>query len=179
MIKNQLLSKIHNHTAIVAVIGLGYVGLPLAVAFAEKGFPVVGIDVDNRKVDALKRGELYVQDIPSARLSPLTQNLQLQETISAGTVFATTDFGILAQCDAAIICVPTPLNKTRDPDVRYHDPYVAQFAHNGHGLRSEPDMVQALANADCVVVATDHSVYDWQQLAQMPVAIVDTRHVVS
>jgi UDP-N-acetyl-D-glucosamine dehydrogenase len=62
--------------------------------------------------------------------------------------------------------------------VRYHDPYVAQFAHSGHGLRSEPDLAQALAAADCVVVVTDHSVYDWRQLAQMPVAIVDTRHVV-
>ena len=60
--KHQLLTKTHDHSATVAIIGLGYVGLPLAVAFAEKGFPVVGIDVDNRKVDALKRGESYVQD---------------------------------------------------------------------------------------------------------------------
>jgi len=66
--KDRLLSKIHDHTAVVAVVGLGYVGLPLAVAFAEKGFPVVGIDVDDRKVDALNRGESYVQDISSGRL---------------------------------------------------------------------------------------------------------------
>ena len=65
-LKDQLLSKIRNHTAVVAVIGLGYVGLPLAVAFAEKGFPVVGIEVDGRKVAALNRGESYVQDMPSA-----------------------------------------------------------------------------------------------------------------
>ena len=67
--KDQLLSKIHDHTAVVAVIGLGYVGLPLAVAFAEQGFPVVGIEVDGRKVAALNRGESYVQDIPSDRLA--------------------------------------------------------------------------------------------------------------
>ena len=67
--KDQLLSKIHDHTAVVAVIGLGYVGLPLAVAFAEQGFPVVGIEVDGRKVAAVQRGESYVQDIPSARLA--------------------------------------------------------------------------------------------------------------
>ena len=70
--KNQLLIKIHDHTAVVAVIGLGYVGLPLAVAFAEKGFPVVGIEVAGRKVAAVQRGELYVQDIPSERLAALT-----------------------------------------------------------------------------------------------------------
>ena len=60
--------------------------------------------------------------------------------------------------------------------MRYHDPYVAQFVHNGHGLRSEPDLTQALAEANCVVVVTDHSVYDWRQLGQMLVVVVDTRH---
>jgi len=59
-LKQQLLTKIREHTAVVAIVGLGYVGLPLAVAFAEKGFPIVGIDVDGRKVDALNRGESYV-----------------------------------------------------------------------------------------------------------------------
>ena len=72
--KDQLLTKIHDHTAVVAVIGLGYVGLPLAVAFAEKGFPVVGIEVDGRKVAAVQRGESYVQDIPSERLATLTND---------------------------------------------------------------------------------------------------------
>ena len=72
--KHQLLTKIHDHSATVAVIGLGYVGLPLAVAFAEKGFPVVGIEVDGRKVAAVQRGESYVQDIPSERLAALTND---------------------------------------------------------------------------------------------------------
>jgi len=71
---NQLLGKINDHTAVVSIIGLGYVGLPLAVAFAERGFPVVGIDVDERKVDSLNRGCSYVQDIPSARLLPLIKS---------------------------------------------------------------------------------------------------------
>jgi len=91
---------------------------------------------------------------------------------------ATTDFSVLTDCDVASTCVPTPLNKTRGADVRYHDSYVAEFAHNGHDLCSEPNLVQALGEVDCVVVVTDHSTYDWRQLAQMPVAIVDTRHVV-
>ena len=146
--KDQLLSKIQDHTAVVAVVGLGYVGLPLAVAFAEKGFPVVGIDVDGRKVAALNRGESYVQDIPSARLAGVRLRGQGQgsgvgtfirspvqvSTLSPGHLVATTDFGILAQCDAAIICVPTPLNKTRDPDVRYviaAGESVAKYVHPG------------------------------------------------
>ncbi len=141
--KEQLLQKIQDRSAVVAVVGLGYVGLPLAVAFAEQGFPVVGVDVDPRKVDALHRGESYVQDISSERLArvtvagrrvegskvegwkvaepnfqPATLNLQ-PGALQPGTIVATTDYAALAHCDAAIICVPTPLNKTRDPDVRF------------------------------------------------------------
>lgn len=106
--KKQLLQKIQSRQAVVAIVGLGYVGLPLAVAFAEQGFSVVGIDVDGRKVASLNRGESYVQDIPSERLAPLMPRFH-----------STTDYAALAGCDVAIICVPTPLNKTRDPDVRF------------------------------------------------------------
>ncbi len=106
--KDQLLRKIQERKAVVAVVGLGYVGLPLAVAFAEQGFPVVGIDVDPNKIAALQRGESYVQDIPSERLAGILPSFS-----------TTTDYAALAHCDAAIICVPTPLNKTRDPDVRF------------------------------------------------------------
>ena len=78
--KNQLLSKINTHTAHVAIIGLGYVGLPLAVAFAEAGFPVIGIDVDPTKVDAIYAGHCYISDIPGDRLSPLL-NTQFEKTV--------------------------------------------------------------------------------------------------
>jgi len=135
--KQQLLTKIHDRTATVAVVGLGYVGLPLAVAFAEKGFPVVGIDVDDRKVAALNRGDSYVQDIPSARLATLTKDdghsaISQQPSVVGGRIVATTDFGILTQCDAAIIAVPTPLSKTRDPDMKYvlaAGKAVAEYVH--------------------------------------------------
>ncbi len=123
--QNNLLSKIQTHTAHIAVIGLGYVGLPLAVAFAESGFSVVGIDVDERKVPSINAGESYISDIPSTRLMPLVRD---------GKVQATTDYAALATCDAAIICVPTPLNKTRDPDVRYllaAGESVARYLHDG------------------------------------------------
>ena len=105
--KQNFLDKVSTKEAKVAVIGLGYVGLPLAVAFAKRGFPVVGIDVDSRKVDSLHRGKSYIDDVPSEELKALP-NFR-----------ATTDFGVLEDADAAIICVPTPLNKTRDPDIRF------------------------------------------------------------
>ncbi len=108
--KEQLLARIQDRSAVIALVGLGYVGLPLAVAFAEHGFSVRGIDVDQTKVERLNCADSYVQDIPSARLAPL---------VASGKFRATTNFAALDDCDAAIIAVPTPLNKTRDPDVRY------------------------------------------------------------
>ncbi len=108
--KDQLLSKIHDRTAVVSIIGLGYVGLPLAAAFAETGFPVIGIDVDASKVDAINQGRSYIEDVPSERVAQLIAN---------GKLSATTDYGALSDCDAAIICVPTPLSKSKDPDMSY------------------------------------------------------------
>jgi UDP-N-acetyl-D-glucosamine dehydrogenase len=128
MTKTELLAKIQNRTAVIAIVGLGYVGLPLAVAFAESGFRVVGIDVDEHKVEALRGGKSYVQDIASERLAPLvTPNDKpdlwgsdvARPDSKTGRLFATTAYKALAECDAAIIAVPTPLNKTRDPDVRF------------------------------------------------------------
>lgn len=108
--KKQLLDKIAGRQAIIGIVGLGYVGLPLAVAFAQEGFQVIGVDVDNRKIDALNQGESYVEDIPSAVLRPL---------IDSGMIRATTDYAAMAAADAISICVPTPLRKTRDPDISY------------------------------------------------------------
>ena len=136
--KSTLLTKIQNRTAIVAVIGLGYVGLPLAVAFAKAGFPVVGIDVDEEKVEAVNRGESYIRDVSSEDIARLVRAADLPSSAvgrrssasdhrppttdhrsSSGSLTATTDYAVLEHADAAIICVPTPLSKTRDPDVRY------------------------------------------------------------
>ena len=108
--KKQLLDKIAGRQAIIGFVGLGYVGLPLAVAFAQEGFQVIGVDVDEGKVGALNRGESYVEDIPSAVLRPL---------IDSGVIRATTDYAAMAAADAISICVPTPLRKTRDPDISY------------------------------------------------------------
>lgn len=121
--KEQLLQRIHDHSAVIAIIGLGYVGLPLGVAFAENGFGVVGIDVDATKVEAINRGQSYISDIPSARLLAVTGDARLR---------ATTDYAELRDCDVAIICVPTPLNKTRDPDVRYLIAAGDSVAHTIH-----------------------------------------------
>jgi len=116
----SLKQRILTRSAQVAIKGVGYVGLPLAVAFAEKGFPVVGIDIDQKKVEAINAGHSYIGDVSSERLarlvSPVSTRVQAGE---GGKLWATTDDGVLDQCDAVIICVPTPLSKTRDPDVSY------------------------------------------------------------
>jgi UDP-N-acetyl-D-glucosamine dehydrogenase len=105
-----LKEKISNKTARVGIVGLGYVGLPLAVEFAKAGFPVTGIDVLENKVAALNRGESYVQDVPTSALSPLIQGRKFT---------ATADFSVIRDLDTINICVPTPLRKTKDPDMSY------------------------------------------------------------
>src|SRR5258706_1686302 len=120
---SQFLEKIETRDAQVSIIGLGYVGLPLAVVFAEAGYRVVGIDVDERKVDAIHRGESYIEDIPSERLRRLVVD---------GQLVATTDFAVLARCDAISICVPTPLRKTGDPDISYIISVAEQLARHIH-----------------------------------------------
>src|SRR4051794_5356058 len=90
----------------VAIVGLGYVGLPLAVAFAETGAQVIGVDVSEDAVAAIGRGESYIEDVPSARLGAVADRLR-----------ATTDAGELVHAEAVIICVPTPLSAQREPDL--------------------------------------------------------------
>ena len=108
--KDQLMNKIDQRTARLSVIGMGYVGLPLAVEFAEAGFEVVAYDVDQRKMDLLNQGTSYIEDIPTPRLQPLVEQ---------GLLHGTTDINDLRDVDAISICVPTPLRKTKDPDMSY------------------------------------------------------------
>src|SRR5580704_8818065 len=102
--------KIKSRSARVGIVGLGYVGLPLAVEFAKAGFTVTGIDLDARKTERVNAGDSYVGDISSAVLSKLVQE---------GKLSATTDFAAVADLDTINICVPTPLRKTKDPDMSY------------------------------------------------------------
>src|SRR5687768_1762649 len=106
----DLLQRIKSGEARVGIIGLGYVGLPLAVEFAKAGLHVVGYDVDQSKVDSLSAGKSYIPDVPSQELAAV---------VKAGTFRATTDQRELADVDVIDICVPTPLRKTRDPDLSY------------------------------------------------------------
>jgi UDP-N-acetyl-D-glucosamine dehydrogenase len=108
--KQHLLTRIAGREALIGIVGLGYVGLPLAVAFAEEGFRVIGVDVDPGKVASLNRGLSYVEDVPAAVLAPLVRD---------GRLRATTDYADLAAAEAISICVPTPLRKTKDPDISY------------------------------------------------------------
>ena len=108
--KTELITLITEKRATVGVIGLGYVGLPLVVEFAANGFKGIGFEVDQRKAAQINAGTSYIGDVPS---------LRVKELVSAGKLQATTNFDLLSECDAIIICVPTPLRKTKEPDVSY------------------------------------------------------------
>jgi UDP-N-acetyl-D-glucosamine dehydrogenase len=102
--------RLRTRTARTGVVGLGYVGLPLLVEFARSGFHATGVDLDAAKVAAITRGESYIQDVPSSTVAPL---------VAGGRLDATTDASVLADLDTINICVPTPLRKTKDPDLSY------------------------------------------------------------
>jgi UDP-N-acetyl-D-glucosamine dehydrogenase len=108
--KNDLIKLITDKKAHVGVIGLGYVGLPLLVEFASKGFQGTGFEVDEAKAQQINAGTSYIGDVPSRKV---------KEVVDAKRLRATTDFSHLSECDAIIICVPTPLRKTKEPDVSY------------------------------------------------------------
>jgi UDP-N-acetyl-D-glucosamine dehydrogenase len=106
----DLQAKIEERAARIAIVGQGYVGLPLAVEFAQTGFRVTGLDADQERIAALTRGVSYIPDVPGEHL---------QQVIQAGRFVATSEVGVLGDQDVIIICVPTPLRKSKDPDISY------------------------------------------------------------
>ena len=115
--------KIRSRRARVGIVGLGYVGLPLAVEFAKAGFTVTGIDISEEKVRRVNAGDSYVGDIPSSTLAPLVQS---------GKLRATMDFSVVLELDTINICVPTPLRKTKDPDMSYIVSSCQEIARHFH-----------------------------------------------
>ena len=122
-IADRLLASIDSRRARVGVVGLGYVGLPLAVEFARHGSTTVGIDLDQRKIDAINKGQSYIPDVSSA---------DVRSQVDAGRLSATTDFSVVAELDTINICVPTPLRKTKDPDMSYIVSAVEKIAAHLH-----------------------------------------------
>lgn len=120
---STLLKKIEDRSARVVVVGIGYVGLPLVVELAKAGFHVTGYDKDAEKVRLLNEGISYIGDIATAELARLRKEARLD---------ATTDTKVLGEADAVIVCVPTPLNKTKDPDMRYIDSATEEIAAHQH-----------------------------------------------
>ena len=120
---NELIEKIERREARLAVIGMGYVGLPLAVEFASGGIVTVGIDLSEEKVAGVNEGRSYIADVGDGLLG---------ELVGSGKIRATTDFSALAEVDCVCICVPTPLSKTKDPDISYIVAACDQIARYAH-----------------------------------------------
>ena len=108
--KAALLEKLRSREALIGIVGLGYVGLPLSLTYAEVGYRVIGVDIDQGKADAINQSQSYIKHIDSERITQ-ARNKQLLE--------ATTDFARAAEADALILCVPTPLNQYREPDLSF------------------------------------------------------------
>jgi len=122
----ELLEKIKDKKVKIGIIGLGYVGLPLGLEFAGKGFDVLGFDLDERKIDFLKEGKSYIKHISSEKI---------KKAVSDGKLSATLDFSKISEMDAIIICVPTPLSEHREPDMSYVEGTartIAKYLRKGH-----------------------------------------------
>src|SRR5512140_2395992 len=123
--RTELAEKLKDHSARIGILGLGYVGLPLAVVFAEAGFHVTGVDPDPRKIDALHKGISYIPDVKTEAVAKL---------VKSGYLTATNDFSALQEMDAVSICVPTPLRQTGDPDMSFilsATEQLAKYMHKG------------------------------------------------
>ncbi len=108
--KDTLANKLDNHTAVIGIFGLGYVGLPLAIEYCQQGFRCIGFEISPRKINMVNSGKSDIGDV---------SNAQVKSAVSKKLLKATADFSLLKQCDVAAICVPTPLSKTKDPDVSF------------------------------------------------------------
>ena len=143
MVKEQITASIKEKRAHIAVVGLGYVGLPLLTEFARAGFQATGFEVDADKAAQINAGGSYIGDVPGS---------VIKELVAGKRLSATTNFDQLQDCDAVIICVPTPLRKTKEPDVSYI--LAARMKSNGACIRvnsssSSPLPIPALPMKCC------------------------------
>jgi UDP-N-acetyl-D-mannosaminuronate dehydrogenase len=113
-----LINRLQSHQGVVGIMGLGYVGLPLAATFAEGGFTVIGFDIAAHKIEELRAGASYIRHIPAERLRKTVRSEAYRRGGLAG-FYPSEDYGLLAECDAILICVPTPLTEHREPDLSY------------------------------------------------------------
>ncbi len=128
---NEFLTLIDNKKCVVGIIGLGYVGLPLALEFSKKGYRVIGFDLDIKKIKSIEAGQTYIKHIPAD---------SIDSAVKSGNLTATTDFSKISETDAVLICVPTPLTKHREPDLSYIEATavsIAPYVHKNHLITLE------------------------------------------
>ena len=177
--------KILDRSARIGIIGLGYVGLPEAVMFAQSGFRVTGFDVNLQRVDQVNAGESAIADVPSSILALLVSSGHLRAscmhapTSSSGSTFRCPLPADLGDQDCLCICVPTPLRKTlleRGAELSYHDPHVAELTLDRVSLKAVEITPATLSGQDCVLILTDHAAVDYHRVAQTAPLVVDTRN---
>jgi UDP-N-acetyl-D-glucosamine dehydrogenase len=149
--KDTLITKFRDKTARIGILGMGYVGMPLAVVFAEAGFNVLGIDPDQRKIDAFNKNISYIQDVPTETMARLHRT---------GKLNMTNDFAALKELDAVSICVPTPLRHTGDPDMSFINSAVEQlekYVHQGMIVVLESTTYPGTTREVVLTKLTEHS----------------------
>jgi UDP-N-acetyl-D-glucosamine dehydrogenase len=152
-----LLRRLNERSATVGILGLGYIGLPLALRYAEVGYRVIGFDVDQAKIEAPRRGASYIKHIRAANIAAARKD----------SFEASGNYSPAGNGDALIICVPTPLNKHREPDLSRR-----QFH-----LASVPLVPEIIGSYDAVLLATDHDGINYELVRRHAQLIVDTRGV--
>lgn len=185
-------NKIDKNEELVGILGLGYVGLPLAVTFAKKGVKVLGFEKNPDKARKADKGDNYIGDVTDE---------DLKDVVKKKTFSATSNFSRIAECDVVIICVPTPLDKFKKPDidderespalkimdevakkggeVLFHDPYINSVV-TGEGRKFTNNTLtdNLYKEADCVVITTNHSDFNGDEIAGKANLVVDLRNVI-
>ena len=168
---DTFIEKTETRSLTTGIVGLGYVGLPLAHLFASQGFKVLGLDIDRTKTRKLMRGESYIGHIPASVVQGMRENDRL---------VATSDLSYAGQADTLSICVPTPLDKARQPDLTAVRNTAESLVSHRYGRLPGAELPEltddALLDADATLILTDHDAFDYERIVRLSKTVIDTRN---